>query len=109
MSAIGRGFINPFRNKARALVVVVLLSIVTGFLALMVQASFASRAQVSGMEGRVRNLIELREAGARAARDRRGRLRNRIMHIKDGRLSPQAQAGGSADNSLKWQRSTTHG
>jgi len=45
-------------------VVVVLLSIVTGFLALMVQASFASRAQVSGMEGRVRNLIELREAGA---------------------------------------------
>ena len=64
MSAIGRGFINPFRNRARAVVVVVLLSIVTGFLALMVQASFASRAQVSGMEGRVRNLIELREAGA---------------------------------------------
>jgi len=64
MSAIGRGFINPFRNRARAVVVVVLLSIVTGFLALMVQASFASRAQVSGMEGRIRNLIELREAGA---------------------------------------------
>lgn len=64
VSAIGRGFINPFRNRARAVVVVVLLSIVTGLLALMVQASFASRAQVSGMEGRVRNLIELREAGA---------------------------------------------
>jgi len=64
VSAIGRGFINPFRNRARAVVVVVLLSIVTGFLALMVQASFASRAQVSGMEGRIRTLIELREAGA---------------------------------------------
>lgn len=64
MSAIGRGATNPFRNRARAVVVVVLLSIVTGLLALMVQASFASRAQVSGMEGRVRNLIELREAGA---------------------------------------------
>jgi putative ABC transport system permease protein len=64
MSAIGRGFINPFRNRARTVVVVVLLSIVTGFLALMVQASFASRAQVSGMEGRIRTLIELREAGA---------------------------------------------
>lgn len=64
MSAIGRGFINPFRNKARAVVVVVLLSLVTGFLALMVQATFASREQIASMEGRVRTLIELREAGA---------------------------------------------
>lgn len=64
MSAIGRGFINPFRNKARAVVVVALLSLVTGFLALMVQATFASREQIANMEGRVRTLIELREAGA---------------------------------------------
>lgn len=64
MSAIGRGFINPFRNKARAVVVVVLLSLVMGFLALMVQATFASREQIASMEGRVRTLIELREAGA---------------------------------------------
>lgn len=64
MSAIRRGVINPFRNRARAIVVVVLLSLVTGFLALMVQASLASRAQIAGMEGRIRNLIELREAGA---------------------------------------------
>lgn len=64
MSAIGRGFINPFRNKARAVVVVALLSVVTGFLALMVQATFASRQQIASMEGRVRTLIELREAGA---------------------------------------------
>lgn len=64
MSAIGRGFINPFRNKARTVVVVVLLSLVTGFLALMVQATFASRGQIASMEVRVRTLIELREAGA---------------------------------------------
>ncbi|HUF79964.1 MAG TPA: ABC transporter permease [Burkholderiales bacterium] len=64
MGAIRRGFINPFRNKARAVVVVALLSLVTGFLALMVQATFASREQIASMEGRVRTLIELREAGA---------------------------------------------
>src|SRR5258708_554413 len=64
MSAIGRGFINPFRNKARAVVVIALLSLVTGFLALMVQATLASRQQIAAMEGRVRTLIELREAGA---------------------------------------------
>ena len=64
MSAIGRGFTNPFRNKARAVVVIALLSLVTGFLALMVQATLASRQQIAGMEARVRTLIELREAGA---------------------------------------------
>lgn len=64
MSAISRGFTNPFRNKARAVVVVALLSLVTGFLALMVQATVASRQQIASMEGRVRTLIELREAGA---------------------------------------------
>jgi putative ABC transport system permease protein len=64
MSAVRRGFINPFRNKARAVVVIALLSLVTGFLALMVQATLASRDQIASMEGRVRTLIELREAGA---------------------------------------------
>lgn len=64
MSAISRGFTNPFRNKARAVVVIALLALVTGFLALMVQASLASRQQIASMEGRVRTLIELREAGA---------------------------------------------
>jgi putative ABC transport system permease protein len=59
-----RGFINPFRNKARAVVVVALLSLVTGFLALMVQATMASQRQIALMESRVRTLIELREAGA---------------------------------------------
>ncbi|MGQ0655331.1 MAG: ABC transporter permease [Betaproteobacteria bacterium] len=64
MSAIGRGFRNPFRNSARTVVVIGLLALVTGFLALMVQASVASREQIASMEGRVRTLVELREAGA---------------------------------------------
>ncbi|WP_018991688.1 ABC transporter permease [Aromatoleum toluclasticum] len=64
MSAITRGLTNPFRNKARAIVVVALLSLVTGFLALLIQATLASRDQIAAMEGRVRTLIELREAGA---------------------------------------------
>jgi len=44
--------------------VVLLLALVIGLLALMVQATRASRAQIAAMEGRVRTLIELREAGA---------------------------------------------
>ncbi len=64
MNAIRRGLTNPFRNKARASVVVILLSLVTGLLGLMVQATLASRQQIASMEGRVRTLIELREAGA---------------------------------------------
>lgn len=64
MSAIRRGFVNPLRNKARTAVVVSLLSLVTGFLALMMQATFVSREQIASMEARVRTLIELREAGA---------------------------------------------
>jgi len=64
MSAIGRGLRNPLRNKARTVVVVGLLALVTGLLALMVQATVASREQIAAMEGRVRTLVELREAGA---------------------------------------------
>jgi len=64
MGAMRRGVVNPFRNGARAVVVVALLSLVTGFLALMVQATMASRQQIATLEGRVRTLIELREAGA---------------------------------------------
>lgn len=62
--AIWRGVRNPFRSVIRALVVVSLLAIVIGFLALMLQATLATRAQIASMEGRVRTLIELREAGA---------------------------------------------
>lgn len=59
-----RGVRNPFRSVPRALVVVLLLSFVVGALALMIQATVASRQQIALMEGRVRTLIELREAGA---------------------------------------------
>src|SRR5712691_9391450 len=59
-----RGLRNPFRSIARATVVVLLLALVIGFLALMVQVTLASREKIAAMEGRVRTLIELREAGA---------------------------------------------
>jgi hypothetical protein len=59
-----RGLRNPFRSRLRAGVVVVLLALVTGFLALMVQAALASRDQIAQLDARVRTLVELREAGA---------------------------------------------
>ncbi|PZP63520.1 MAG: hypothetical protein DI596_02835 [Azospira oryzae] len=59
-----RGFRNPFRHRARAAVVVALLSFVIGLLALMMQASSVAHQTVAEMAGRVRTLIELREAGA---------------------------------------------
>lgn len=64
LGAIVRGFRNPFRSAVRAAIVVVLLALVTGLCALMVQAAVASRQQVASLESRVRTLIELREAGA---------------------------------------------
>ena len=62
--AVARGLRNPFRSTARATVLILLLALVTGVCALMVQATLASREQVSRLESRVRTLIELREAGA---------------------------------------------
>lgn len=59
-----RGLRNPFRSRLRASVVVVLLALVTGFLALMIQAALASRDQIARLDARVRTLIEVREAGA---------------------------------------------
>lgn len=59
-----RGLRNPFRSRVRAGVVVVLLALVTGFLALMVEAALASRDQIARLDARVRTLVELREAGA---------------------------------------------
>ena len=59
-----RGLRNPFRSRLRAGGVVVLLALVTGFLALMVQAALASRDQIARLDARVRTLVELREAGA---------------------------------------------
>jgi putative ABC transport system permease protein len=55
---------NPFRSRTRGVAVVLLLALVMGFLALMVQAAFASREQIGRLDARVRTLVELREAGA---------------------------------------------
>ncbi|MGH7356602.1 MAG: ABC transporter permease [Candidatus Rokuibacteriota bacterium] len=59
-----RGLRNPFRSRTRGVVVVLLLALVMGFLALMVQAAVASREQIGRLDARVRTLVELREAGA---------------------------------------------
>ncbi|MDR7553938.1 MAG: ABC transporter permease [Armatimonadota bacterium] len=59
-----RGLRNPFRSRARGVIVVVLLALVTGVLGLMVQAALASRQQIGRLDARVRTLVELREAGA---------------------------------------------
>ncbi len=64
MGAIRRGLRNPFRNLVRTAVAVLLLALVVGLLALMIQAAFLSRQQLGKLEARVRTLIELREAGA---------------------------------------------
>lgn len=59
-----RGLRNPWRNRARATVVVLLLASVTGSLALAIEAAIATRAQIATLDARVGTLIELREAGA---------------------------------------------
>lgn len=62
--AVLRGMRNPFRSVVRASVVVVLLALVVGFLALMIESTRSSRERIAAMERRVQTLIELREAGA---------------------------------------------
>jgi putative ABC transport system permease protein len=64
MSAIQRGLRNPFRNKVRTTVVLLLLSVVIGLFAVMVQATFQTQEQLESLQARLRTLIELREAGA---------------------------------------------
>lgn len=50
MGAVERGLRNPFRNKVRTAVVVVLLSLVLGLLVVMVQAALVSRRQLGKLE-----------------------------------------------------------
>jgi len=57
MSAITRGFRNPFRNRVRTAVVVLLLAIIVGLFAVMIQ-------RLESLQANVRTVIELREAGA---------------------------------------------
>ena len=61
---VRRGLRNPWRSRARAAVVVLLLASVTGFLALAIEAAIATRQQIAALDARVGTLIELREAGA---------------------------------------------
>lgn len=44
MGAVLRGMRNPFRHRARAVVVIALLALVISLLALLVQAALAGRA-----------------------------------------------------------------
>lgn len=64
MSAISRGVRNPFRSRVRTSVVVVLLAIIIGLFAVMVQGAFATRQQLEELQANVRTVVELREAGA---------------------------------------------
>lgn len=64
MSALARGFRNPFRTRVRTAVVVLLLAIIIGLFAVMIQGAMITREQLSSLQANVRTVIELREAGA---------------------------------------------
>lgn len=64
MSAVARGLRNPFRTRVRTAVVVLLLAIVIGLFAVMVQGALATRQRLESLQAMVRTVIELREAGA---------------------------------------------
>lgn len=64
MSAVSRGLRNPFRTRVRTGVVVLLLAIIIGLFAVMVQGASLTRQQLAHMQASVRTVIELREAGA---------------------------------------------
>ena len=64
MGAIRRGLKNPFRTKVRTAVVLLLLSVVIGLFAVMVQAALQTQEQLESLQAHLRTLIELREAGA---------------------------------------------
>jgi putative ABC transport system permease protein len=64
MSAVTRGLRNPFRTRVRTAVVVLLLAIIIGLFAVMVQGAFQTRRQLEVLQANVRTVVELREAGA---------------------------------------------
>ena len=64
MSAMSRGLRNPFRTRVRTAVVVVLLAIIIGLFAVMVQGALVTRQRLESLQANVRTVIELREAGA---------------------------------------------
>lgn len=64
MSALARGIQNPFRTRVRTGVVVLLLAIIIGLFAVMVQGASLTRQKLEDLQASVRTVIELREAGA---------------------------------------------
>lgn len=64
MSAVARGCRNPFRNRFRSAVVVLLLSLVIGLFAVLVQGALATKEKLESLQAGVRTVVELREAGA---------------------------------------------
>lgn len=64
MGAVARGLRNPFRNRVRTGLVVLLLALIIGLFAVMVEAALQSREQLGSLQSHVRTLVELREAGA---------------------------------------------
>ena len=64
IGSIERGLCNPLRYRVRASVTVLLLALVIGLFAIMVQAAVQSRSELARLQAEVRTLIELREAGA---------------------------------------------
>ena len=64
MSALARGLRNPFRNRVRTAVVVLLLAAVMGLFAVLVQGAMTTRNHIASLEANVRTVVELREAGA---------------------------------------------
>lgn len=64
MSSLARGFRNPFRNQLRSAVVIVLLSLVIGLFAVLVQGALATQDKLESLQAGVRTVVELREAGA---------------------------------------------
>ncbi len=64
MSAVARGFRNPFRNRVRTGVVLLLLAVIIGLFAVPAQGTLATRQQLESLQANVRTVVELREAGA---------------------------------------------
>ncbi len=64
MSAVAQGLRNVLRNRVRTGIAALVLAIVIGFFALMVQGAMATRQQLEVLHANVRTTIELREAGA---------------------------------------------
>lgn len=63
MNAVRRGIQNIWRNKARSLTVMLLLSLIMTLLIVLVEVNNTSRERLSEIESRVQTLIEVRPAG----------------------------------------------